>query len=125
MSDRSGTPQVYVMSAAGGAEERMTYRGSYNSAPAWSPKGDLIAYTARVDGVFQVCTLDVETKDVVQLTTGAGNKEDPSWAPDGRHLVYSVRSQRKSDLYMLDIYDLVPVRLTSGSGDHVSPAWSH
>ena len=74
--------------------------------------------------MFQIFTVDVETKEVVRLTTGRENKEDPSWAPDGRHLVYSVKSGGKSDLYMIDIYEQKPMRLTSGSGDYVSPAWS-
>ncbi len=30
--------------------------------------------------------MDVATKEITQLTHGAGRNENPSWAPDGRHL---------------------------------------
>src|SRR2546426_9110114 len=46
-SDRGGTPQIYLMSADGTNVRPLTYRdqqGSYNTAAAWSPKGDWIAY---------------------------------------------------------------------------------
>jgi len=112
------------MSATGGSSQRLTYEGRYNTSPDWSPKGNLVAFTAKIDGVFQICTVDVGSKEVIRLTAGPGDKEDPSWARDGRHIAYSVTSGRKTDLYMLDIYELEPVRLTSGAGDYLSPTWS-
>ena len=35
VSDRSGSPQVYVMNSDGSDTRRLTYQGSYNTAPAW------------------------------------------------------------------------------------------
>ena len=46
-SDRSGTPQIYVMSLGGGSPKRVTYSGDYNTTPAFSPKGDKLAYQSR------------------------------------------------------------------------------
>ena len=33
---------------------RVTFEGNYNTSPAWSPKGDRIAYARRVGGRFQI-----------------------------------------------------------------------
>ena len=43
VSDRSGSPQVYIMASDGSGVRRLTFEGSYNTNPAWSPKGDRIA----------------------------------------------------------------------------------
>ena len=53
-SDRSGSPQIYLMRLAGGSPKRMTYRGEYNTTPALSPKGDRIAYQSRAGGHFDI-----------------------------------------------------------------------
>ena len=49
-SSRRGGPQIYVMDVGNGNIRRLTFRGDYNTSPAWSPKGDLLAYTTRSGG---------------------------------------------------------------------------
>ena len=49
VSDRSGTPQVYVTDVQGSAPVRLTYEGRYNTAPTWSPRNDVIAFIGRAD----------------------------------------------------------------------------
>src|SRR5207245_3511987 len=43
-SARAGSPQIYVMSLDGGGLTRVSSTGSYNTSPAWSPKGDRLAW---------------------------------------------------------------------------------
>ena len=47
ISDRAGQPQLYLMNADGTNQKRLTFQGNYNQEPAWSPKGDLIAFSGR------------------------------------------------------------------------------
>src|SRR2546428_830321 len=59
-SDRTGTPQVYVMDREGGNLKRLTYEVGYTDSPSWSPKGDQIAFVSRTGSGFDiyVCRAD-------------------------------------------------------------------
>ena len=61
-SNRGGSPQIYVMSADGSGARRLTFQGNYNQTPDWSPRGDLIAFTARDErNAFDLFTVNVDT----------------------------------------------------------------
>lgn len=49
----------------------------------WSPDGARIAYTARREGIFQICTCPVQGGAEVQLTHGPGHRDGPDYTPDG------------------------------------------
>ena len=125
-SDRTGQPQIYIMRADGTKVRRLTY-GGYNAAPAWSPRGDWIAYVCRIPGYgLKVCRISVDGKRRVRVTSGPPSEIDdsPSWAPDGRHLVFSSTRRGQSHIYMI-YYDGTGLeRLTKGGIHHSSPAWS-
>ena len=126
-SDRAGTPQLYVMSAADGSGvKRLTFQGNYNQTPVWSPRGDMIAFTARDERkVFDVFWVSPETGVISRITQDQGRtNEDPSYAPTGRLLVF--RTDR-NDFGQLVISDPKGNRQTvilgSAGADLVEPAW--
>jgi TolB protein len=102
----------------------VTFVGTYNTSPAWSPKGDRIAYVSRSEGRFNVFTIKTDGGDPRQVTQEAGNNEDPSWAPDGRYLVFSSSRGGGKKLVVADATGTSQVQLTHGGGDDTSPAWS-
>ncbi len=56
--------------------------------PAWSPDGNSIAYSARVQGIEQIFTRAVGSHDAAQLTRSAKDCISPVWYPDGESLLY-------------------------------------
>ena len=58
VSNRNGSPQIYLMDADGGNVRRLTLEGNYNTSPAWSPKGKMIAYEGSVNGRFQIFVIE-------------------------------------------------------------------
>ena len=46
------------MNADGSDQRRLTFQGSYNTAPAWSPDGRWIAYETQVGGQFDIWLID-------------------------------------------------------------------
>ncbi|MBO4303683.1 MAG: PD40 domain-containing protein [Lentisphaeria bacterium] len=98
VSDRTGRPKLYIVSASGGKAERV--RGTSGSecvAPAWSEDNKL-AYTAKLGGyVLKVVDLaksmgfpapkNPDNSYISETLSAQG--EGPSWAPDNRHMVLS------------------------------------
>jgi Tol biopolymer transport system component len=61
----------------------------YDNFPAWSPRGDLIAFVRQLNGDFQIFTIRPDGKDVRQLTKVHGNEAHIAWSPDGERMVFS------------------------------------
>jgi TolB protein len=102
VSDREGSPQIFVMPAGGGAATRVSFNGSYNSTPAWSPaKGQrVLAYTTRDGGSFDIVTLDLATKKMTRITQKDGNNEEPSFSPNGRAIAFARTGGSGSGVYI-------------------------
>ena len=123
-SDRSGTPQIYVGNVNGGGAKRITYQGSYNTAPAFSPDCKKIAYESREGGIFQIYVIDAGGGDPKELTQ-SGSNESPVWSPDGRYIIYASKSGGSSRLYILRAEDgSVGGPIMEGEGNDSNPTWS-
>lgn len=62
---------------------------AFDNLPAWSPDGERIMFTRKVDDVnFDVFTIRPDGSDLLRLTTHRGNDGHAVWTPDGR-ILYS------------------------------------
>ncbi|HYW44477.1 MAG TPA: protein kinase [Bryobacteraceae bacterium] len=66
------------------------------SYPAWSPDGQVIAYSAQVDGVYQIFTRGTGEAASAQLTKSAADCVRPFWSPDGTRIFYFSRYTPRS-----------------------------
>jgi WD40 repeat protein len=63
----------------------------FEVTPAWSPKGDLIAFAAaQQEAVSEIFTVDVKTKTVRQLTRSVAGESAVRavWSPDGAEILF-------------------------------------
>jgi TolB protein len=97
-------PQLYVMSAAGGAATRISSGISgYCAEPDWSRADpNKIAFTMRVGRNYQIGVLDVSKRTGAQASKAQFDGIEPCWLPDGRHLVYTARTAAASRICILD-----------------------
>ena len=106
ISNRSGTPQVWVVDAAGGAPRQITQGSDPVGSVAWSPVDDTIAYDVARGGGFnaQVFVSKSDGGGVQRITSGG--KEDNfsgGFAPDGRYWFRSAqRDPQAPDSWIYD-----------------------
>jgi TolB protein len=82
----------------------LSYEGNYNTSPAWSPKGDQIAYESRTNRGFQVFTAALQGENVRQVTSADnGIHESPVWSPDGRYLAVVAKKGGKHRILVIDL----------------------
>ncbi len=120
------TSDIFVQRAGGGNPLNITNAAaSVNTQPAYSPKGDLIAFRSERDGggIF----LMGSTGESVRRLTDFGY--NPSWSPEGGRIVVAAEliqhpfsRATESKLWTIDIATGKSVELYSG--DAVQPQWS-
>jgi TolB protein len=86
--------------------------------PAWSPRGDELAYDRDVGKERHIYVARKDGSRVRRVTTNPGGGTDPSWSPDAEQLVFS----RYPDLFVIGRDGSGEHRLTNRTG--VQPAWS-
>jgi TolB protein len=122
---------LFLRSADGAIEKRLTNRKDPEFDACWSPDGKRLAFcfdkTAPNQGDMDVHTIGVDGEDL-KLVLGTGGKlsheEWPSWSPDGEWIALSSTRDGNQEIYIVrpDGKDLR--RLTSDPALDVHPAWS-
>jgi TolB protein len=98
-------PQLYVMPAAGGTPQRVSFGSSrYYAEPDWSRAApDKIVYTMGVgNNHYQIGVLDLSKQEGEQVSHAPFDGIEPSWLPDGRHVVYTARTPTTNRVCILD-----------------------
>lgn len=125
VSDRTGTPQLWVMDADGANVRRLTTEGGHCDSPDWSPDGRYIVYSWQAPERYQhdIYLIDVATAQVRSLTHGRGSKENPHWSPDGRHIVFQSDRTGSKQIWLMSL-DGENLRQITANGSNENPAWS-
>jgi len=120
--DATRTRDVYLYDTARGGRTRVTSEPSDDFAPAWSPRGDRLAFAGRRDS-------DRDINLYVTNVSGTGGEKrlldldgveiPTSWSPDERFLLFQTPSPG-ADIKVLSLADgqvssLVSTRFTEGS----------
>jgi TolB protein len=108
----------------------------YDNFPAWSPRGDLIAFIRKIDGNFEVFTIRPDGKDLRQLTNSPGNEAHLAWSPDGQRLafastrmgfkdeaLYSGAPQPYGEIFVMRYDGTQLEQLTDNQWEDGGPAW--
>jgi TolB protein len=121
-SDRGGTPQVYRLTLASNAVERMTFEGGYNVSPRATPDGKGFVFVRRDGGRFQLAIQDFATRQVQVLTSGPRD-ESPSVSPNSKLILYAAEQGGRGILAAVSSDGRVKQRLVAPATDVREPAW--
>jgi len=106
LSNRSGTPQVWLVDAAGGEPTQITQGVDPVGSLAWSPVDDTIAYDVARGGGYnaQVFLSKSDGSGAKRITSGGEEDNFPGgFAPDGRYWFRSaLRNPQAPDSWIYD-----------------------
>lgn len=104
----------------------------HDSAPAWSPDGQQIAYVSKLGSNLgeELFVIDADGGTPRRLTTTTEREVVPSWSPDGAEIVYlfywwdEVEEEARGDLYAINVTTGAVRQLTDAPGLEWYPDWS-
>jgi TolB protein len=103
--------------------QRLTY-GQWVDAPAWSPKGDWIAYQRqRQQGNYDIYLIDPSGRNGHVISEAGQRNESPSWSPDGRFLAYASDRDGRLRICTMGVDGTNPHCVGTLTGESSSPSW--
>ena len=88
VSDKSGSPEIWLWSTYGGTDVQLTDLGGRINSMSWSPDERWIAFAGDRYGNYDIWKVEVATGRVQRLTTGKGYEVFPTWTPDSEAILY-------------------------------------
>ena len=89
VSDKGGTPEIWLWSPRDGEEIRITGNGGrLIKGYSWSPDGRRIAFSGNRHGQYDVWTVEVPSGEARRLTDGPELEVYPAWSPDSRSVLF-------------------------------------
>lgn len=70
---------------------------SQDNFPAWSPTDDVIAFTRKANGNYDIYTIKPDGSGLKRLTTDPGNDSHCAWSSDGKWIAFSTASRGFKD----------------------------
>jgi WD40 repeat protein len=89
-------------------------------SPAFSPDGKKIVFDALRGAIGDVFVVDLETKEITNLTDDAFSEMGPTFSPDGKSIVYTVRVSGNEKLFRLDLDTKKKTQITFGTQDETA-----
>lgn len=123
----STVPQLYRINIPTGTWTQLTYSQYPVSSPSVSPDGKYIAYTVDVNGNTDIYIMDLDGKNVQQVTSHPKHDEKPAWCPrieDGYWIAFQTDRDGNWNIYMINPFTKAEKPLTQHPGDDIAPAWS-
>ncbi|MGQ9664675.1 MAG: DUF5050 domain-containing protein [bacterium] len=102
---------IYLVKLDGTIVKKITKKGM-NTDPAFSPKGDKIAYVSSIDGDEEIYLYDIKADSTIKLTNNDYTDFSPSFSPDGKELVYVTNRDGGWEIYKIDLVRRQAFRLT-------------
>lgn len=126
--------RIWVMKADGSEQHPLTRNalgGGVAWAPAWSPRGTLIAYefsggTSPVNPTNEIWLMNADGSHPQRLTNNQLEDGQPTWSPDGRWLAFASARPHPGPLHLWVMHPNGKSlhRVSSSAAEEYQPSWS-
>jgi len=121
--------EIYVMTADGSNQIRLTDNDKREGYLAWSQDGSKIAFVSDWDGIkdwpgLEICVMDADGSNVIRLTNNDSRDDLPAWSPDGSKIAFASDRDGDREIFVMDADGGNVIRLTDDDSLDFSPAWS-
>jgi TolB protein len=105
---------------------RLTADAWDDITPALSPDGNLLAFSSRRNGYWDLYLLELGSGEIRRLTDTLEYDAAPTWSPDGAVIAYESYTGGDLNIIIRSVTDpdQAPMQLTRNESSNSSPAWS-
>jgi TolB protein len=94
-------------------------------APEEPPPEELILFSSKKDGVYQLFVMKPDGTKLKQLTKGESDHRSPAWSPDGKRIVYETGTPfERMHLWVMNANGTGAKQITDGDVLDRTAAWS-
>jgi TolB protein len=124
ISTVSGSQELHVMDYDGYGDRPLTAYESICISPAWSPDGEVIAFTAYWKGNPDLYGMKSIGGKSWVISSRPGINSAPAFSPDGKSIAFTMTVDGNAEVYVADPDGSHPKRLTQNPAIDSSPSWS-
>lgn len=114
-----GFDEICAMNADGSEQRRLTAVEATDFYPNWGPAGDVIVWSSRRSGAFQLFLMGADGGEQRQITDFGS-----LFAPDGRRIAFTNATGDFQHIWVMDVDGGGVQALTTGASNNVDPVWS-